>query len=81
MGGERDREAERDLHEHSNWVELECQNPATSIVGEDGIRPEGKLQDSSPFAEGLQEAEQNSKNDACQQLSYTGRAACERLVQ
>ena len=47
-------------------AELECQNPAMSIVGKDRIRPEGKLQDSSPFAEGLHEAEQNSKNDAHQ---------------
>lgn len=47
-------------------TELECQNPAMSFVGKDGIRLEGKLQDSSPFAEGLHEAEQNSKNKAQQ---------------
>lgn len=47
-------------------AELKCQNPAMNVIGKDGIELEGKLQDTSPFAEGLQEAEQNSKNDACQ---------------
>lgn len=47
-------------------AELDCQNPDMSFVGKGGIRQEGKLQDNCPFAEGLHEAEQNSKNDACQ---------------
>lgn len=40
--------------------------PAMSFIGKDGVRLEGKLQDSDPRAEGLHEAEQNSKNDVCQ---------------
>lgn len=39
-------------------AELKCQNPALSAVGKGGIELEGKLQDSSPFAEVLHEAEQ-----------------------
>ena len=33
-------------------AELEYQNPAMSFVGKDGVRLEGNLQDSGPWAEG-----------------------------
>lgn len=59
--------------------ELECQNPAKSFVGIDRIRLEKKqLRDSARFAEGLHEAEQNSKKDA---LSYLARAVFKRHMQ
>lgn len=54
-------------------AELKCQNPALSVVGKDGIELEGKLQDSSPFAEVLHEAEQ----ECCtSELCDAGRTVC-----
>lgn len=56
--GEQDWKVDGTCRNVAAGAELKCQNPALSAVGKGGIELEGKLQDSSPFAEVLHEAQQ-----------------------